>query len=119
MEPEEKISPEFRDRLATLGDDETICALIALQTSLPDKPPKRDRVRREKILASVEAQTDDALAELVEAVRETGGEILSISRPLSIVTIQAGRGLIERLSESDTVKAIFENQPVHSIDTIK
>ena len=48
-----------------------------------------------------------------------GGRIVDVSGPLSIVTIEAGRELIERLADSEAVASIMENQPIDTIDTLR
>ncbi len=62
-------------------------------------------------------ELDDILGTLRDIIDPEGGQVLDVSRPLSMVTIQAPRALIERLSHNDSVKAIMENQSITGMDT--
>jgi hypothetical protein len=113
---QEKISAEFRERLDGLGEDENLCALVTLAP--PEVAPSRrhKRHQRKEILAEVDIYTTSALNELRSLIEDSGGEILGVSRPLSIITIEGGRALIEKLAEQDAVAAIIENQQIRGLE---
>ena len=117
MTADDKISAEFRERLDALEDDETLCVLVTLASPKPSGTPRRKREHRKRLLAEVEVYTTSTLDELREDIDASGGEILGVSRPLSIITLQAGRELIEKLAGNDLVAAIIENQPIRGIDS--
>ena len=117
MTADEKISPEFRERLDALEDDETMCVLVTLAPPELAGTSRRKRRHRKRIIAEVDVYTTSTLDELRSLIDESGGEILGVSRPLSIITLQAGRSLIEKLADSDQVAAIIENQPIRGIDS--
>lgn len=116
MASREKISAEFRERLDELGEDETVCALVTLAT--PEVPASRQhkRQRRQQILAEVDVYTTSALDELRSLIEDAGGEVLGVSRPLSIITIEGGPSLIERLAEEESVAGIIENQRIQRLE---
>jgi len=112
---QEKISAEFRERLDELGEDESLCALVTLAPPEVAASRRHKRHQRKEILAEVDVYTTNALDELRSLIEDAGGEILGVSRPLSIITIEGGRSLIEKLAEEDSVAAIIENQQIHTI----
>ena len=77
---------------------------------------RQKRRLRKQILAEVEVYTTNTLDELRSLIEDSGGEIMGVSRPLSIVTIQGQRSLIEKLAEEDSVAAIIENQPIRGFE---
>lgn len=116
MTTQEKISAEFRERLDDLGEDESLCALVTLAPPEVAASRGHKRQRRKQILAEVDVYTTNTLDELRSVIEDAGGEILGVSRPLSIVTIQGRRELIEKLAEVDSVAAIIENQQIRVPD---
>lgn len=116
MTAQEKISAEFRERLDELGEDESLCALVTLAPPEVSTPRRHKRKARKQILAEVEVYTTNTLDELRSLIEESGGEILGVSKPLSIITIEGGRSLIEELAEDDAVAAIIENQQIRGIE---
>lgn len=116
MTARQKISPEFRDRLDELGEDDSLCVLLTLAPPEVSAAGASKRLHRKKLVAEVDVYTTNTLDELRSVVEESGGEILGVSRPLSVVTLQAGRALIDKLAESDSVAAIIENQPIRGLD---
>ena len=117
MTAHEKISAEFRERLDALDDDETMCVLVTLAPPEPSATPRRKREHRKRLLAEVEVYTTSTLDELRSLIDASGGEILGVSRPLSIITLQAGRNLIDELADSDLVAGIIENQQIRGIES--
>ncbi len=117
MAVHEKLSAEFRERLDALDDGETMCVLVTLASPKSSGTPRRKREHRKQILAEVEVHTTSTLDELRSLIDASGGEILGVSRPLSIITLQAGRRLIEELADSDLVAGIIENQPIRGIES--
>ncbi len=115
MTRQQKISREFRERLDALAEDETMCVLVTLAGPDISGPKRQKRSQRKQMLAEAEVYTTSVLDELRDLIEESGGEILGVSRPLSILTIEAGRPLIERLAEDDAVAAIMENQQIRRI----
>ncbi len=115
MTRQQKISREFRERLDALADDETLCVLVTLAGPEVNAPKRQKPRQRKHMLAEVEVYTTSILDELRDLIEEFDGEILGVSRPLSIITIEAGRSLIERLAEDDAVAAIMENQQIRRI----
>jgi hypothetical protein len=113
---QEKISAEIRERLDELGEDESLCALVTLAQPEVSGSRRRKRQRREQILAEVDVYTTNTLDELRSVIEDAGGEILSVSRPLSIITIEGGRALIEKLAGEDSVAAIIENQQIRGLE---
>lgn len=115
MKTQEKVSPEFRERLEALGEDESLCALVTLAPPEISTAGRQKRRLRKQILAEVDVYTTNALDELRSLIEDSGGEILGVSRPLSIITIQAGRSLIEKLADDDAVAAVIENQQIRGL----
>jgi len=113
---QDKISAEFRERLDELGEDESLCALVTLAAPEVSASRRHKRQRRDQILAEVDVYTTSALDELRSLIEDAGGEILGVSRPLSIITIEGGRSLIEKLAEEKSVAAIIENQQIRGIE---
>ena len=116
MAAQDKISAEFRERLDELGEDESLCALVTLAQPEVSASRRQKRQRRKQILAEVDVYTTTALDELRSVIEDAGGEILGVSRPLSIITVEGGRSLIERLAEEDSVAAIIENQQIRGLE---
>ena len=116
MAAQEKISAGFRERLDELGEDESLCALVTLAPPEVSTPRRHKRQLRKQILAEVDVYTTNTLDELRSLIEGSGGEILGVSRPLSIITIEGGRSLIEKLAEEDSVAAIIENQQIREFE---
>lgn len=115
MATQEKISAEFRERLDELGEDDSLCALVTLAPPEIEASRRHKRWLRKQILAEVDVYTTNTLDELRSVIKDAGGEILGVSRPLSIITVEGGKALIERLAKEDSVAAIVENQQIHKL----
>ena len=116
MTAQEKISAEFRERLDGLGEDESLCALVTLAKPEVSASRRHKRQRRKQILAEVDVYTTNTLDDLRSLIEDSGGKILGVSRPLSIITIEGGRLLIEKLLKEDSVAAIIENQQIRAFE---
>ena len=116
MAAQEKISAEFRERLDELAEDESLCALVTLAPPEVAASRRHKRQRRKQILAEVDVYTTSTLNELRSVIEDAGGDVLGVSRPLSIITVEGGRSLIERLAEEDAVAAIIENQQIRGLE---
>ena len=111
----DKISAEFRERLDALDDDERVCVLVTLVSPEVTTRSRRRRHDRQRIVAEVEVHTEDALDQLRPMIEGAGGEVLAVTRPLSILTVRADRELVEDLARDDLVAAIIENQEIRGL----
>ena len=109
-----KMSPALRAALRGLGSSDSICIIVLLNP--PDAAPVRRRLSRkeraQRLAASSEAM-EQALTQIRPVIQDFGGNIVRTHAPLSAITIQAPRPLIERLSGMDAVTSIMPDQPVH------
>ena len=118
MKPNKKIAEPFRQKLEALDDDQTVCAIVALESQQSKTTARPTRQERRARMSAVNAETEKAMDALNVMIRAQGGKVLGVSRPLSMVTIEARRALIEQLSKSNIVKAIMENQAITGIDPL-
>jgi len=113
-----KIGREFSARLANLKPDEKVrvIVLLRIQESKKSAKERHSRARRQKIIKAVRRSTQMAMGEIEDILERFGGQRLE-ERPdvlgsLPVETTVAG---IKELAKSDLVKAILEDQAIHSV----
>ena len=112
--PKAKMSPTLRTALRGLRMGERICVIVTL--SPPNATTMRRRLSRQERanqLATSSETMERALEQLRPVIEDFGGNIVHTHAPLSAITIQAPRRLIERLNNMDAVTSIIADQPVH------
>ena len=112
--PMGKMSPALRSTVRDLRIGERLCVVVTL--SPPNAPAVHRRLTRQqraKRLAASSETMEQALKQIRPVVEDFGGHIVQTHVPLSAVTIQAPRPLIERLNNMDAVTSIMADQPVH------
>lgn len=117
MSDEDKIAEPFREKLKSLKDAETVSALVAIDSDIPAAQRRLSDDERQALIESKGRELDAILTKLQPVISAEGGEVLGVSRPLSMVTIQGPRALFERLSHDESVKAIMENQSITGINS--
>lgn len=116
---EHKVSDRFKERLASLGDDDTVCAMVIMRHSQPPVEGRPSREERKARLAVVGDEFIEMVAELEPIITAEGGKVLDTKDTLYTITVQAGRSLIEHLSRMDSVEAIIENQLIGSYKSLQ
>ena len=112
--PMAKMSRTLKTTLRALRIGESICVIVTL--SPPDSPPLRRRLSRQQRtqqLATSSETMEQALKQIRPVIEDFGGNIVNTHAPLSAITIQGSRPLIERLSSMDSVMSIMADQTVH------
>ena len=112
--PKSKMSPTVQAALRGLRIGERVCVIVTL--SPPNAPALRGRLtrrQRAKRFAASSETMEQALKQIRPVVEDFGGNIVQTHVPLSAVTIQAPRPLIERLNDMDAVTSIMADQRVH------
>ena len=111
----EKLSTRFREKIESLGKGQTMCVVVSLKPPALVAGRRMGGRERQVRVETVQGRMKETVGALKRMVELEGGDVLSVSNPLSMVTIRARRSLIERLSDVESVKAIMENQPVSGI----
>lgn len=113
-----KIGREFSARLANLKPDEKVRVIVLLRIQESKKSAKEryPRARRQKVIKAVRRSTQKAMGEVEDILGRFGGQRLE-ERPdvlgsLPVETTVAG---VKELVKSDLVKAILEDQEIHSV----
>ena len=93
---------------------ERICVIVTLSPPAATTLRRRlSRQERANQLAASSESMERTLEQLRPVIEDFGGNIIRTHAPLSAITIQAPRRLIERLSNMDAVTSIIADQPVH------
>jgi hypothetical protein len=112
-----KISPEFATRLMTLEPKQKIRIIVLLQIpETENKTVKRQtRAERQNTIQSVRNSANQALANITTILQNFEGKILT-ERPdlLGSIPIEITVPGVTALAQSDAVKTIIEDQPIHS-----
>lgn len=110
-----KISPEFTMRLSRLRPDESVRALVLLQTMEAQAPVARrqSRLQRRTKVAAIRQSAATAVAAIDNVLARFGGKRLSDQvSALGSVPVETTASGIEALAECDAIKAILEDQPI-------
>ena len=115
---QEKISAEFASRLARLGPEDSIRAVVMLplgETGNRDRK-RQNRAERQAAIKATRETASQAFEELGEILKHLGGKCLSDSPDAlgSVLVETTGDGVCA-LAASDNVRAILEDQAVHRI----
>lgn len=109
-----KISSQFRSRLSKLAPNETIRALVLVNTPERSENSKRPtRQQRRDRIAAIQTAAETAVPKIDEVLARHGGQRLSENvNALGFISIQATNKALLAVAQLDQVKSIIEDQPI-------
>lgn len=111
-----KISPEFATRLMTLEPHQKMRVIVLLQIpETENKAVKRQtRGERQNMIQSVRNSANQAFANITNILQNFEGKTLT-EQPdlLGSISIEITAPGVTALAQSDAVKTIIEDQPIH------
>jgi hypothetical protein len=112
-----KLSPEFVARLSGLHPQQKVRVIVLLQTSeVALSTTHYLRTDRKAAIDSVREFSKNALVDLNQIVQKFGGETLAEKADLlGSIPIEITAEGIEALAQSQSVKAVLEDQPIRSV----
>jgi hypothetical protein len=114
--PQSKVSPGFSARLIRSAPKQKVRALIVLSTSEPEESSsgmRSTRKERQEAIGKIRDSGSQSIKHIDGILARFGGRIL-FHHPtaLGTITIESTPAGIAALSESDSVRAILEDQPI-------
>lgn len=110
-----KLSREFVSRLADLAPEQTIRAIVMLQTGDAATSGRRGSGEREAVLQAARRQAEAALPDIDRQLDQFGGKRLSGVNALGGVSIETTAAGIRGLTSLACVKAVLEDQRISVI----
>ena len=114
-----KISTEFASRLASFDPQQKITVIVLLHTrdAANNKAKRQTRTERRTAIEAMKKSADLALRDIEPIIEKYGGQKLA-NNPnlLGSIPVEITVAGIKSLCESDSVKAIMENQKIDGVD---
>ena len=108
-----KISRQFKARLARLGPEQKVRAVVMLSTEGADIATKPSRANRQAIQEAIRQATATALPEIDRLLQQHGGKRLAAyANALGGISVETTAAGIAALAASKHVKAILEDQAI-------
>jgi hypothetical protein len=108
-----KISRQFKARLARLGPEQKVRAVVMLATEGADIAARPSRANRQAIQAAIRQATATALPEIDRLLKQHGGKRLAAyANALGGIPIETTATGIDALAASKQVKVILEDQAI-------
>jgi hypothetical protein len=110
-----KISTEFAERLARLGYDQTVRAVVLPAPYLVESGGARPRgTDRQAILRETRRRTEEAFAEIDAVLADRGGQRVSVGgNALGFIVVETTADGIQAICGLDWVGVVMEDQPIH------
>lgn len=108
-----KISRQFKARLARLGPEQKVRAVVMLATEGADIPSRPSRADRQAIQAAIRQAAAAALPDIDRLLAQHGGKRLAAyANALGGIPIETTATGITALTASKYVKAVLEDQAI-------
>ena len=110
---DEKISDPFRKRLQRLGTHEKIHALVLLRTSHSGSSRRQTSAERKAAIEAIQKEAATAMEEIDRILGQHDGKRLDEApNALGCIAIETTGDGVLAVTESDSVKAVLEDQPI-------
>ncbi|MDJ0901410.1 MAG: hypothetical protein QNJ55_21640 [Xenococcus sp. MO_188.B8] len=113
-----KISPQFAARLKNYSPEQKVRVIVLLKSNnnIADNSQRQSRLARKAAIQAMQQSVQQAAQEIDRIIQDYGGKKLA-KQPniLGTIPIEITPPGIQALALSDSVKAIIENQKIHSI----
>ena len=113
-----KISPQFAARLKNYSPEQKLQVIVLLKSNnnIADNSQRQSRIARKAAIKASQNLVTQAALEIEHIIQDYAGKTLD-KQPnvLGTITVEITPPGIQALALSDSVKAIIENQKIHSI----
>ena len=113
-----KISPQLAARLKNYSPEQKVRIIVLLKSNnnIADNSQRQSRLARKAAIKAMQNSVTQATQEIDRIIQDYGGKKLD-KQPnvLGTITVEITSPGIQALASSDSVKAIIENQKIHSI----
>ncbi len=114
-----KISPQFAARLKNYSPEQKVRVIVLLKSNnnIADNSQRQSRLARKAAIKAMQNSVTQAAQKIDRIIKDYGGKKLD-EQPnvLGTINVEITPAGIHALALSDAVKAIIENQKIHSIN---
>jgi sorbitol-specific phosphotransferase system component IIA len=113
----QKISPEFATRLDRLQPQQKVRIIVFLQVGESANPPGRRQsgAERQAAMEAIRNSARQALERIGDIIKSFGGQPLAENpNVLGCIPVEIPAAGVNALAESDSVKALMEDQTIHA-----